>query len=34
MASKSVLVKIDTVGVCGTDVHITRGLFPSTLLAL
>ena len=29
-ANKSVLVKIDTVGVCGTDVHITQGLFPST----
>ncbi|MGA0275472.1 MAG: zinc-dependent alcohol dehydrogenase, partial [Dehalococcoidia bacterium] len=25
-----VLVKIDSVGVCGTDVHITQGLFPST----
>ena len=25
-----VLVKIDTVGVCGTDVHITQGLFPAT----
>ena len=25
-----VVVKIDTVGVCGTDVHITQGLFPST----
>ena len=24
-----VVVKIDTVGVCGTDVHITQGLFPS-----
>jgi len=26
----AVVVKIDTVGVCGTDVHITQGLFPST----
>ncbi len=25
-----VVVKIDTVGICGTDVHITQGLFPST----
>ena len=25
-----VLVRIGTVGVCGTDVHITQGLFPST----
>ena len=25
-----VLVKVDTVGVCGTDVHITEGLFPGT----
>ena len=25
-----VVVKIDTVGVCGTDVHITQGLFPAT----
>jgi L-iditol 2-dehydrogenase len=25
-----VVIKIDTVGVCGTDVHITQGLFPST----
>jgi L-iditol 2-dehydrogenase len=25
-----VVVKIDTIGVCGTDVHITQGLFPST----
>ena len=24
-----VLVKIDTTGICGTDVHITQGLFPS-----
>ncbi len=24
-----VVVKIDTAGVCGTDVHITQGLFPS-----
>ena len=24
-----VVVKVDTVGVCGTDVHITQGLFPS-----
>ncbi|MDA1280735.1 MAG: alcohol dehydrogenase catalytic domain-containing protein [Chloroflexi bacterium] len=24
-----VVVKIDSVGVCGTDVHITQGLFPS-----
>jgi threonine dehydrogenase-like Zn-dependent dehydrogenase len=28
--SGQVVVKIDTVGVCGTDVHITQGLFPST----
>ena len=28
-SNESVLVKIDTVGVCGTDVHITQGLFPS-----
>ena len=25
-----VLVQVDTVGVCGTDVHITEGLFPAT----
>lgn len=25
-----VVLKVDTVGVCGTDVHITQGLFPST----
>ena len=25
-----VVVKVDTIGVCGTDVHITQGLFPST----
>ena len=25
-----VLIRIGTVGVCGTDVHITQGLFPST----
>ncbi len=25
-----VVVRVDTVGVCGTDVHITQGLFPST----
>jgi threonine dehydrogenase-like Zn-dependent dehydrogenase len=25
-----VVVRIDTVGVCGTDVHITQGLFPAT----
>ncbi len=25
-----VLVKIDSTGICGTDVHITQGLFPST----
>ena len=25
-----VVVKVDTVGVCGSDVHITQGLFPST----
>ncbi len=25
-----VVVKIDTVGICGTDVHITQGLFPQT----
>jgi threonine dehydrogenase-like Zn-dependent dehydrogenase len=25
-----VVVKVDSVGVCGTDVHITQGLFPST----
>ena len=23
-----VVVKIDTTGICGTDVHITQGLFP------
>ena len=23
-----VLVKLDTVGICGTDVHVTQGLFP------
>ena len=23
-----VVVKIDTTGVCGTDVHVTQGLFP------
>ena len=25
-----VVIKVDTIGVCGTDVHITQGLFPST----
>jgi len=25
-----VVVKVDTVGVCGTDVHITQGLFPKS----
>ncbi len=25
-----VVVKVDTVGVCGSDVHITQGLFPAT----
>ncbi|MBI4220791.1 MAG: alcohol dehydrogenase catalytic domain-containing protein, partial [Chloroflexi bacterium] len=25
-----VVVRVDTVGVCGTDVHITQGLFPAT----
>ena len=25
-----VLVKVKKVGLCGTDVHITQGLFPST----
>ena len=25
-----VKIKIDTVGICGTDVHITQGLFPAT----
>jgi L-iditol 2-dehydrogenase len=25
-----VLVRVDTVGICGTDVHITQGLFPAT----
>ena len=25
-----VLVKVQRVGLCGTDVHITQGLFPST----
>ncbi|MBI4306095.1 MAG: alcohol dehydrogenase catalytic domain-containing protein [Chloroflexi bacterium] len=25
-----VVIKVDTVGVCGTDVHITQGLFPAT----
>lgn len=29
-APDQVVVKVDTVGVCGTDVHITQGLFPST----
>lgn len=29
-ASDQVVVRVDTVGVCGTDVHITQGLFPST----
>ena len=28
--SGQVVVKVDTVGVCGTDVHITQGLFPAT----
>ena len=28
--SGEVVVKIDTCGICGTDVHITQGLFPST----
>ena len=28
--SGEVVVRVDTVGVCGTDVHITQGLFPST----
>ncbi|MYA59924.1 MAG: alcohol dehydrogenase catalytic domain-containing protein, partial [Chloroflexi bacterium] len=23
-----VLVEIDTTGICGTDVHVTQGLFP------
>ena len=23
-----VVVKIDTTGICGTDVHVTQGLFP------
>lgn len=25
-----VIVEVDTVGMCGTDVHITQGLFPAT----
>lgn len=25
-----VVVRVDTVGICGTDVHITQGLFPAT----
>jgi L-iditol 2-dehydrogenase len=25
-----VIVRVDTVGICGTDVHITQGLFPAT----
>jgi len=29
-APDQVVVKLDTVGVCGIDVHITQGLFPST----
>ena len=24
-----VIVEIDTTGICGTDVHITQGLFPA-----
>lgn len=28
-AEGQVLVEIDTTGICGTDVHITQGLFPS-----
>lgn len=28
--TNEVLVQVDTVGVCGTDVHITEGLFPAT----
>ena len=27
---EQVLVKVERVGLCGTDVHITQGLFPST----
>ena len=27
---EDLVVEVDTVGICGTDVHITRGLFPST----
>jgi threonine dehydrogenase-like Zn-dependent dehydrogenase len=30
MGPDDVMVRIGTVGVCGTDVHITQGLFPST----
>jgi (R,R)-butanediol dehydrogenase/meso-butanediol dehydrogenase/diacetyl reductase len=29
-AEGHVVVKVDTVGVCGSDVHITQGLFPAT----
>jgi len=29
VAQGTCLVKIDTAGVCGTDIHITQGLFPS-----
>ena len=28
-AAGQVLIEIDTTGICGTDVHITQGLFPS-----
>jgi 2-desacetyl-2-hydroxyethyl bacteriochlorophyllide A dehydrogenase len=28
--SDDVIVEVDSVGICGTDVHITQGLFPST----
>ena len=27
---EDLVVEVDTVGICGTDVHITKGLFPST----
>ena len=27
---EDLVVEVDTVGICGTDVHITQGLFPST----
>ena len=27
-AAGYVLIEIDTTGICGTDVHVTQGLFP------